>query len=250
MSSGPHHGPPAGVFHQVSARAGYVAPRPPLNASQVAAPVSVHVIRAKRYCLTRMSAPRYGFGAAAATDLGPYLPCTGPLPASDNRPGGVIHGTLIIFSWTGRQPVTSSNSQYQFFVDTRGCGGQGGSTFGAITAGERLTRAVIVPTTNCTGNVSGAIGYDPNLGPGAGDYASNDPGHDRVAPRRPLHSRHPVTGAASSGSKRHQTRASPSQACHHAPGATAGLPLKQERLTYVAAGRARSPQPQTVRTAG
>jgi hypothetical protein len=110
--------------------------------------------------------PRYGFGAAAATEIGPYLRCVGAIPARDKDIGGVLHGTLIIFSWTARQAVTSPNGQYQFMVNTGRCGGQGGSTYGRIAVGERLTRAVILPT--CTGTASGAIGYDPDLGPGDG----------------------------------------------------------------------------------
>jgi hypothetical protein len=45
-------------------------------------------------------------------------------------------------------------------------GGQGGSTYGRSSAGERLIRAVILPPGRC-GTVSGAIGFDPDLGPGA-----------------------------------------------------------------------------------
>jgi hypothetical protein len=81
---------------------------------------------------------------------------------------------MIICSWIARQPVTSPNGQYQFMVNTGRCGGQGGSTSGRVTAGERLTRAVILQT--CTGTASGAIGYDPDLGPGGGETAPRDPG--------------------------------------------------------------------------
>jgi len=157
---------------------GYVPPKPTLNPSQVAAPVSFRVIRAKRYCL-RISAPIYGFGAAAAIDLGPYVPCTSQLVARDTRPWDVTHGTLIIFSWTARQPVTSNNSRYQFLVargDHGQCGGEGGSTYGRITVGERLTRAVILPTDACGGTVTGTIGYDPDLGPGGDQDAGHSPG--------------------------------------------------------------------------
>jgi hypothetical protein len=107
-------------------RVGYLPPKPPLTASQVAAPVSVRIIRARRYCLRpNAGAARYGFGAAAATEIGPYLPCGGAIPARDKHIGGVLHGTLIIFSWTARQAVTSPNSQYQFMVNAGRCGGQG-----------------------------------------------------------------------------------------------------------------------------
>jgi hypothetical protein len=159
---------------------GYVAPKPPLNPSQVAAPVSFQVIKADRFCL-RIAPPRYGFAAAQATDLGPYVPCTSRLVARDNRPWDVAHGTLIIFSWTARQAVTSSNSQYQFLValgDHGQCGGQGGSTYGRITVGERLTRAVIVPANVCGGTVTGTIGYDADLGPGGGEAGGYNPGRD------------------------------------------------------------------------
>jgi hypothetical protein len=44
----------------------------------------------------------------AATDLGGYLPCNGAVPARDKRPGLVERGTLVVFSWTARQPATST----------------------------------------------------------------------------------------------------------------------------------------------
>ena len=159
-------------------RIGYVAPTPPLRASQVAAPVSFRLIPAASYCWQPSpTGGRYGFGAAAATDLGIYLPCTRRLSAADRQPGLVQHGVLVVFSWTARQPVTSTNTDYEFFLGSDRCGGQGGSTYGRITAGERLTRGLIVQS-RCTGTLTGTVAYEPNLGPGGGASAGRDLGHD------------------------------------------------------------------------
>lgn len=154
------------------ARVGYVQPRPTLTDRQVAAPVHVRVINANAYCLKpgqdRATARS---GPAPATQLGPYQPCAHP---TGRRPGDVIHGTLVVFFWTARQPVTSSESNYAYSVYNGRCGGPGGSTYGTITAGERLTRAVIL--SPCSGSFTGIVSYNPDLGPGGGDSAPDEPG--------------------------------------------------------------------------
>jgi hypothetical protein len=156
---------------------GYIPAKPRLTDKQVAAPIHVRVIHAKDYCLNDTFRPIRGFGPAPATQLAPYHPCVHP---KGNRPGDVIHGTLVIFSWTARQPVTSHRSNYTFFFNEGRCGGQGGSTYGMIKAGERLTRAVILqPRPRCTRTFTGAVGYNPDLGPGGGDYADAEPGQGR-----------------------------------------------------------------------
>ncbi len=165
------------AFVRQCPRIGYVAPKPLLRESQVASPVSFHLIPAKRYCFAPTSGPRYGFGEAAATDLGGYLPCNGAVPARDERPGLVERGTLVVFSWTARQPVTSTNTEYEYFLGSGACGGQGGSTYGRVTAGERITRGIVVQTS-CAGTLTGTVAYEPNLGPGGGDFAGADPGRD------------------------------------------------------------------------
>ncbi|MGO9976679.1 MAG: hypothetical protein ACLP01_28510 [Solirubrobacteraceae bacterium] len=159
-------------------RIGYVAPKALLRASQVAASVSFRLIPAASYCWQPSSSDgRYGFGTAAATDLGGYLPCTAGLSAADKRPGLVQHGVLVVSSWTARQPVTSTNTDYEFFLGSDRCGGDGGSTGGRITAGEGLTRGLIVQS-RCAGTLTGTVAYQPNLGPGGGGFAGDDPGHD------------------------------------------------------------------------
>ena len=154
-------------------RVGYAQARPTLTDRQVTAPIHVRVINAHAYCLGHGGAPITGSGPAPATQLTPYHPCSRP---TSRRPGDVIHGTLVIFSWTARQPVTSPRSNYTFSLNNKSCGGESGSTYGTITLGELLTRAVILqPRPHCKG-FTGAIGYNPDLGPGAGDFTA-DPGH-------------------------------------------------------------------------
>jgi hypothetical protein len=156
-------------------RVGYVPAKPSLTDRQVAAPIHVRVINVSAYCLGHQGAPITGFGPAPTTELAPYHPCSNP--TSDRR-GDVTHGTLVIFSWTARQPVTSARSNYTFFLNDGRCGGQGGSTYGQITPGERLTRAMILqPRPHCTSTLTGAVGYNPDLGPGGGDSGGDEPGH-------------------------------------------------------------------------
>jgi hypothetical protein len=155
-------------------RVGYVPAKPRLTDSQVAAPIRVRVINAPAYCLGHGGSPFRGFGPAPVTELALYTPCSKP---ASSRPGDVIHGTLVIFSWTARQPVTSPRRNYTFFFNEGRCGGQGGSTYGQITADERLTRAVILqPRPHCTGTFTGTVGFNPDLGPGGGDFGDNEPG--------------------------------------------------------------------------
>jgi hypothetical protein len=155
---------------------GYVAPHQRhLTEADVAAPVSVRVIAAKQYCFKTGPVPSYP-SPALATDLGPYLPCDGPVPAGEVRANPGPRGMVLAFTWIARQPVTSRNSQYKFFIDyPHNCGGEGGATNGAIQAGERLTRAMVV-STRCKGTLKGSIGYTQNLGPGGPGSANPLPG--------------------------------------------------------------------------
>jgi hypothetical protein len=158
-------------------RVGYIPAKPTLTDRQVAAPIHVRVINAKYYCLNREFRPIRGFGPAPPKQLAPYHPCARP---EGNRPGDVIHGTLVIFSWTARRPVSSRRSNYTYSFTGDRCGDQSGSTYGLIKAGDRLTRAVILqPRPHCTPTFTGAIGYNPDLGPGGGDYAYDQPGQGR-----------------------------------------------------------------------
>jgi hypothetical protein len=171
------HGPP--LTHNVTALrfdhcrdVGYVAPHEPnLTEADVASPVGVRVIAAKQYCFKTGPVPSYP-SSAPATDLGPYLPCDGPVPAGEVRANPGPRGVVLAFSWIARQPVTSRNSQYNFFIAyPHNCGGEGGATNGTIQAGERLTRAVVL-STRCKGTLTGSIGYTQNLGPNGADSAS------------------------------------------------------------------------------
>jgi hypothetical protein len=154
---------------------GYVAPpHRKLTQADVASPVSVRVIAAKQYCFKRPNTSHPS--SAPATDLGPYLPCNGPVPAGEVRTNPGPRGVVLAFTWIARQPVTSRNSQYKFFIAyPHNCGGEGGATGGRIQAGERLTRAMVL-STRCKGTLTGSIGYTQNLGPSGGESASPEPG--------------------------------------------------------------------------
>ncbi len=155
---------------------GYVPAKPAIRRAQVATPISFQLVPAARYCLTPSTGPRSGFGSAAATDLGGYVPCTRSLLTRDQHAGYVERGTLVVFSWTAREPVTSRNTEYEYMIDCNSYG-QGNSTYGRIHAGERITRGIVIQPS-CKGTVTGTIGYEPNLGPGGGDFAGGNPGHD------------------------------------------------------------------------
>jgi hypothetical protein len=147
---------------------GYVKPKPEVAASQVAAPVTYHAIPASAYCLSNSSDTQsyIGWPAAQKTDLGVYLPCTPALRAADNANAGPPqYGLLVSFSWIARQPATSKTAHYSYSLTGLRCGGGSASTYGRITAGERLTRAMIIPS-RCKGTVTGTVTYDPNIGPG------------------------------------------------------------------------------------
>lgn len=176
------HGPPLTHNGVTSQRfhgcryVGYVAPaHPKLTEADVASPVSVRVIAARQYCFKRGPVPSYP-SPAPATDLGPYLPCDGAVPAGEVRANPGPRGVVLAFTWIARQPVTSHSSQYKFFIAyPHNCGGEGGATNGRIRAGERLTRAMVL-STRCKGTLTGSIGYTQNLGPGGVDFANPLPG--------------------------------------------------------------------------
>ena len=151
---------------------GYVAPdQAKVTEADVASPVSVRVIAAKQYCFRTGPVSSYP-SLAPATDLGPYLPCDGPVPAGEVRANPGPRGVVLAFTWIARQPITSRSSQYNFFIAyPHNCGGEGGATNGRIRAGERLTRAMVV-STRCKGTLTGSIGYTQNLGPGGAEFAN------------------------------------------------------------------------------
>lgn len=145
--------------------AGYAPAKSSISESQIAAPISVRLITAKHYCFTRNSYVGSSSRPALATDIGPYLPCDGAVPANEIRDPMNAQGTVVVFSWTAREPVTSASSQYQFSVRAPDGPGGGGGTFGTIRAGERLTRGMFLQS-NLKGRFIGTVDYDPSVGPG------------------------------------------------------------------------------------
>ncbi|HEY3946511.1 MAG TPA: hypothetical protein VGL78_14890 [Solirubrobacteraceae bacterium] len=146
-------------------RVGYLPAKLPIGEARVATPISVRLITAKHYCFTRRDRPIKRSAPAPETDRGPYIPCDGPVPANEVRDLADQHGTLVVFSWIAREPVNSPNSSYAFMIRAP-CGtGGGGPTIGRIRAGELLTRGQFEPS-GCTGTFTGAVAYNPNVGPG------------------------------------------------------------------------------------
>ena len=161
-------------------RVGYAPAKSPVGEPQVKAPVSVRLITAKRFCFTRHDQPINVSGPAPATDTGPYIPCDGPVPANEIRDPADSPGTLIVFSWTAREPVTSPTSEYQWSLSAHDGGGVKASTYGRIQAGERLTRGLFEPSGH-TGTFTGVVGYNPNVGPGGfTEPAIRRPGNERL----------------------------------------------------------------------
>lgn len=143
---------------------GYVPPKPRIAATRVASHLSHRIIRSSRYCW-QPSSSRKGSTAAVQVDLGGYVPCTPALLRVDGSSAGEIQhgGLLVAFSWTARQPVTSSRASYQLYLGGR-CGGSGGATHGSIRTGERLTRGILL-SSRCHGTITGVVAYDPDRSP-------------------------------------------------------------------------------------
>lgn len=161
-------------------RIGYVPERSPFGEPQVRAPVSARVITAKHWCFTRHDQPINLSGLAPVIDTGPYIPCDGPVPANEIRDPADTQGTLIVFSWTAREPVTSATGEYEWSIHEHSGAGARASTYGRIHAGERLTRGIFEPS-GYTGTFTGVVGYNPNVGPGGFTApAIAPPGHERL----------------------------------------------------------------------
>ncbi len=131
-----------------------------ISDSRVASPLSVHLVSAPGYCLHLSQNETTKSGEAVASFLGLYLPCYGRAVATCCSSGGAQHGTLVVLSWTARQPVTSKQMAYDLSVDSR-CGGGGAGVTGRITAGMRLTRGIIVK--GCASPYTGFVAYNPNI---------------------------------------------------------------------------------------
>ena len=142
---------------------GYLPAKPLLPESKVASRVSFRTVAARNYCWQLRSQSRGGWAPAPRGDLGGYVPCTPALLRADQG-GEIQHGGLLVeFSWTARQPVTSRHAKYLLYLGGR-CGGESSATSGSITAGERLTRGMLLEA-RCRGVVTGVVAYDPNLSP-------------------------------------------------------------------------------------
>jgi hypothetical protein len=146
-------------------RVGYVAARPQLTKSQVASHVSHRLIRSNNYCWQPGSQSGNRWTPAVPVDLGIYVPCTPTLLRTDGSSTGEVQhgGVLVAFSWTARQPVTSSRASYQLYLGGR-CGGSSDATNGSIKPGEHLTRGILL-SARCQGTVTGVVAYDPNRSP-------------------------------------------------------------------------------------
>lgn len=143
-----------------------------LTASQVAAPVTAHVVPAKSYC----TAP----GGNTITPCGPHP------PRGFSRIGGAP-GTLINVSFTARVAVTSSRSYYQLDVNypkSRRCtvGGTTGPTTTDIHAGQRITMQEFAPNS-CLGTFHGDIRYAPRQGPSVPTANPAGPGRSLLVGR-------------------------------------------------------------------
>jgi hypothetical protein len=136
---------------------GYTAPAGlSYTASQLAAPVTIRKLPARRYCL----------------QPGPYRPAAPPIPCDASIPSGYRlfpsqRQLLVYITWTARAPVKNTQeSAYSFTLQRpRACGGmEGNSTQAIIRAGEGVTRPFFV-SESCRGTYTGVVSYIPNLGP-------------------------------------------------------------------------------------
>ncbi len=160
------YGPAGNVLRRI----GDTRPTTPPPASSVRAPITVRVLKAKRYCYKRLA-----FG-------GFDIPCDRGIPHG-YKPAPWMSRSLALvdISFTARLPANNHHSVYEFTYArvsgpsncTLNTGGASGTTMAPIRAGQRVT--IQDDSEVCPGTFAGLITYQPNGGPG----------QDTLGPGRP-----------------------------------------------------------------
>lgn len=156
-----------------------------ITAAEVATHINVKTITGTRWCSRR---GRY------RPNVFDWIACDHAVPAGYQRISMISNqthtpGVLADMSLTARQPVTSSRSSYNFFIQNpSGCGssGSGGKLgFGNIHVGQKL-RFQDFEDYRCKGTYQGVVSYTQNAGPAgpqagvpslAGQHGSINVGH-------------------------------------------------------------------------
>jgi hypothetical protein len=123
--------------------------------------------------------PAVGYVAPTERHLTP-ADVESPITVGRITTGGLDAGPVI--SFTARQPVTSSNSWYEFAVTGPArceADENGPIGYGNIRTGQRLTERISVSAT-CRGTIRGVVGYMQDSGPTNEETAGDggDPGQD------------------------------------------------------------------------
>jgi hypothetical protein len=159
---------------------GWVSPKlPGLTSADVASPIKVTLIDAKRFCVPKS---QVGFDGAIACDL--------RVPKGDRWFYGTIpvrKTILLKISFVARQPVTTDNSSYSGAI--KNPGNNGGGDLGTdenIRAGQRITLSTFLGV-NLKGTYRGIMTFVQNSGQngqrGLGAYVLLSRGRGASSPK-------------------------------------------------------------------
>lgn len=163
---------------------GWVTPKQKrVTAADVRSPLTVSVTEGRRFC------SKGPWKARSVQDN--TIVCDSHVPAgyksywesSERSSGPVV--ALIRVSFVAREPVTTTNSFYEWDIQEPGNhGGSGNRTQANVHSGERVTFTMTeaIPGPDATnairGVYHGTIGFISNVGQAGPEIGGNNPGHD------------------------------------------------------------------------
>ena len=173
----PYPGTPAGAVASSCPAVGYTPTPyyiPHITEAQVAAPMTVRVLTAKRYCYKPLA-----FGSF-------QIPCDHGVPHGykPDTPGASPSIALVDISFSARLAADNHHSVYEFSYGrasgsakcTLNTGGASATTELPIRAGQRVT--IQDDQEVCPGTYTGLVTYQPNGGPGQDTLFWRAPIHD------------------------------------------------------------------------
>jgi hypothetical protein len=179
--TGPYTGTPAGAVASSCPALGYTPIRyhePHPTAGQVAAPMTVQILKAEHYCYKPLA-------------VGSFLaPCDHGRPQGYKPASPQPRLALVNITFTARVAADNRHSVYEYSYGrasgpancTLNTGGTSATTMRPIRAGQRVTLQDDAEV--CPGTYAGIVTYQPN---GA-------PGHDTLDFSRPIHDHSTLVG--------------------------------------------------------
>jgi hypothetical protein len=144
---------------------------PKLTTAQVASPIRFKVVKARQYCYS---------GPLGMAYKGQVFGCDGGVPKGDHRyyvtpPGKYRPEVLVTASFTARQPVSTTNSWYAWYIDSPGnTGGGGNRTQTNIRRGQRV-KFWMFEEGNQHGTYRGTVTFMQNAGQNGPEGSDNGP---------------------------------------------------------------------------